>query len=896
MPLTAGTRIGPYEIVSAIGEGGMGEVYRARDSRLARDVAVKVLPTALSDDPDRLARFDREAKTLAALNHPHIAQIYGLEQSASTRALILELVEGETLADRLAHGPIPITEALAIARQIGDGLEAAHEHGIVHRDLKPANIKVTPAGVIKVLDFGLAKLSSDGTATTLSGMQTITSPALMTNAGLILGTAAYMSPEQARGKAVDKRCDIWAFGVVLYEMITGRRAFAGDSVTEVAAAVIHLDPDWSALPANVPATARLVLRRCLQKDPKQRLQDIGDARLALDGVFDTGSATEIVHTRAPVWRRALPWMVTAIVAAAWAIVAWRAPSPPPTTPVRFVVSLGARALMGSILPFALSPDGMSFAIAEVGDAKRPRLAVRRLDQKDARTLAGTEDAGEPFFSPDSKWVAFVRHGKIWKVSLEGGSPAPVCDVANARGASWGPDGFIVVATDRLGGLSRCPVAGGTAESITKLDPATSEISHRWPQALAGVVIFAATKTANTPDDNTIYAQSLTTGQRKLLWKGGTSPRYVPSGHLLFVARNTLYAATMDLSRLELTGSPIPVMDDVITVTGSDWAVMDVSASGALVFAPQEPSGRLAVQQLVAGTRDVRPMLPGVGRFEGFTFSPDWARAAVLLTQAPTSDMWIYDTARGQRSRVTSTPFISSTQPRWSPSGRHVIFVDRTSRRDGLAAARADGSGELVRLIDGRGPLTSFSLSPDGRSIAFAETVTGEDRSPSDIWLLPVDFSGADPRATGNPEPLLKTQFNERGPVFSPDGRWLAYESDESGEQEIYVRAFPGPGTKVQASVMQGRHAIWSPSAKDLFYQSPSGRIMRVAYTVSGGTLTTSAPQPASELEVSGDLMDVSRDGKNFVFIGPAGGEKIGVEVTFVMNFLDELRRRVAVGK
>ena len=899
MALLSGARLGPYEIIAPLGQGGMGEVYRARDSRLARDVAVKVLPSTLADDPERLARFDREARTLASLNHPHIAQIYGLEEGASTRALVLELVDGDTLADRLERGPIPVDEALAMAGQIVEALEAAHEHGIVHRDLKPANIKITEAGVIKVLDFGLAKLSRDSELQGLSGVQTVTSPALMTNAGVILGTAAYMSPEQARGKAVDKGADIWAFGAVLYEMVTGRRAFAGDSVTEVAAAVIHLDPDWSALPPQTPAGARLVLQRCLQKDPKQRMQDIGDVRLVLAGAFNglPAAGAGRAPTTTPVWRRVVPWATAAIVAGAWAIVALRSPAPVLRPLVRLPVSLGPRVAAISILPFAVSPDGTSLAVMAFGDDRRPRLTVRRFDQKEPRTIAGTEDSGVPFFSPDGRWVGFSRKGKLWKVSLDGGAPSPLCDVANLRGVSWGPDGFIVAAADRLGGLSRCSAAGGAAEPITKIDPSTGEISHRWPQALPGVVIFASTKTATTPDDNVIYAQSLTTGQRKVLWKGGTSPRYVPTGHLLFVARNTLYAASMDLARLELTSSPTPVMDDVPTEIASDWAHFDISASGLLVFARDNPSGRLTIQQVQAGTRDVRSLIPGMGRFRASTLSPDGTRSAFVVSQGTGDDIWTYDIAHDRRTRLTSSGFISAIQVRWSPSGQHIVFADRTARRDGLSIIRADGSGEVVRLIDGRGPLTSFTISPDGTRIAFAETVAGEDRGPSDIWVLPVDLAGANPRATGSPEPLLKTRFDERGPAFSRDGHWLAYESDESGEPEIYVRAFPGPGVKVQVSDMGGQNAIWSPAGNDLFYQRATGLIMRVPYTVSGAVFTSEKPRPTSDLEVVGQLMDVSRDGKTFVFVGPAGGENAApIEFTFVLNFFDELRRRVATGK
>ena len=567
MPLSAGDTLGPYEILAPLGAGGMGEVYRARDSKLNRDVAIKILPAALSNDAQYMARFEREAQMLAALNHPNIATVYGIEQGA----LVMELVEGADL-----KGPLPPEEAIEVARQIAAGLEAAHEKGIIHRDLKPANIKLTPAGVVKILDFGLAKSANESSAA--SGSNPTISPTLsmaMTQAGMILGTAAYMSPEQARGKLVDKRTDIWAFGVVLYEIVTGKRLFEGEDLTETLAKVVRDQPDLSGVPARV----RPLLERCLEKDPKKRLRDIGDMELLLAAEADKGVR------RGPGGPPHKLWPVVAGVSTLALFVAgvllYNATRPAPLRPlIRLNAEIAsdtplARVGGGNML--ALSPDGSRLALTLRGADGKVRLYTRLLNQGQVTPLAGTEDASFPFFSPDGQWIGFADDGKLKKISVEGGAAVTLCDAPSLRGASWGDDGNIVAALDVTGVLSRVPSAGGTPVPVTKLN--TGEVTHRWPQVLPGsqAVLFTPSTRTGAYDDANIDVISLKSGERKTVERGGFSPRYLPTaagtGHLIYLHQSTLFAVPFDPGRLATTGSPAPILEDVSsnTTAGGDFA-------------------------------------------------------------------------------------------------------------------------------------------------------------------------------------------------------------------------------------------------------------------------------------------------------------------------------------
>ena len=918
MPLKVGSRLGPYEIVSAIGAGGMGEVFRARDTNLNRHVAIKVLPTAFALDADRLARFKREAQVLASLTHPNIAAIYGFESSEDMQALVLELVEGATLADRIAQGPIPLDEVLPIARQIAEALEAAHEQGIIHRDLKPANIKVRPDGTVKVLDFGLAKLNEPGFGTRDSGFvgakdalslsPTITSPAMMTGVGVLLGTAAYMSPEQARGKSVDKRADIWAFGCVFYEMLTGKRAFDGDDVTDTIVAVMSKEPDWSALPIATPSSIRRLLQRTLQKDPKRRVPDIAVARFEIDDAMsapaeDARSAAISLSPKASSWQRAVtaaPWAIAAAVAVGWSASVWRTPTSAPLPALRFTVSLGEAAVLQSNVPFALSPDGTKLVTQTRRSDQRMQLVIRSLDGAEDRPLAGTDapdNSGQDvFYSPDGEWVGFLSEGKLRKAPVRGGAPVVLCDVMNPRGASWGSDGFIVVAADRLGGLSRCPAGGGRLEPLTKLEP--GESSHRWPQALpeANAVLFTSTvatplgtsgavTTGGVPDTNSIVVQSLKSAERKTIWKGGTYGRYLPTGHLIFVSQNTLFAVRMDIDRLEVTGTPQPIMRGVATSPGSDSALFDVSSSGTLVFASELPDTRSSIVRLDAAGQ-MRPLVPGEGLFRMFHFSPDGRRGAFVGVP---QGVWIYDFERNSRSRLTAN---GTNHVIWTRDARYVAFATRGVQQDGISVARTDGSGEVISVLDQRGPLAGLSVSPDGTRLAFGEY----SGSGIDLWTLPVDLNGDVPRKTGEPQVYLRTPSNEAYPRISPDGRWLAYQSDETGQPEAYVRPFPAGGGKWQISTDGEQDGlVWSRDGKEIVYRNLKGQLMAVAYTASDSTFTAGKPRLVSPVEIKGSLADIAPDGRSFAVITTGAGTS-APEVTFVVNFFDDIRRKLAAAK
>ena len=901
-----GTQLGHYTVLAAIGRGGMGEVCKAKDTKLGREVAIKTLPAEFARDADRLARFEREAKLLASLNHPNIASIYGFEQDQGTHFLVLELVEGPTLADQIAQGPVPLPDSLAIAKQIADALEAAHEAGVIHRDLKPANIKLKPDGVVKVLDFGLAKAFSPTEASPQDPGYT-NSPTLSmaaTRTGVILGTGAYMAPEQASGKAVDKRADVWAFGVVLYELLTGRRPFEGDDLSLTLAAVMMKEPDCAALPSTTPAAVRRLLRRCLEKDRRKRLADMADVRLEIEEALAAPATESSVAAAVPLARprwshhalTAGPWVLVLALGAAWFLTSARTPPPVARPALQFPVELGPDVVMTGNVAFALSPDGTRIAVSERGADQRARLAIRSLDGGETRVLSGTEGAERALsFSVDGEWLGFLQEGKLRKVSVQGGAPVPLCDVMSPRGLSWDADGSIIVAADRLGGLSRCPAKGGALEPLTNLEP--GETSHRWPQMLsaADAVLFtSAVPTANDPDANSIIVQRLGTGQRKTLWKGGTYGRYLPSGHLVFVSQNTLFAAPLDLTRLELVGTPRPVEHGVAALVGSDSALFDVSPTGLLAFATEYPGNRnqrTVVRLDSSGVR--RPLMPGEASGLTFRFSPD-GRRGVLAPTVSLRGLWIYDIERQTRSKLATAS--TSYGLAWSRDGRYVFFATRDERRDGISVVRADGVGNPIRLIDQRGPLGplgGIAVSPDGTQLAFGESEGGN----TDLWTLPIDLSGDTPRATGEPKVFLSTTFGEDTPAFSKDGHWIAYASDETGRRELFVRPFPRPGGKVQISRdgVRGGNVVWSPDLKELIYVNLEGQLVAVAYTVSGSTFTPGASRRVTAVGPQDGLQDIAPDGKSFAIVTTSDNASAPMRVTFVVNFFDEIRRRLAAG-
>jgi Tol biopolymer transport system component len=893
MALAAGTKLGSYEVVAPIGAGGMGEVYQAHDTKLGRDVAIKVLPEAFAHDAERLSRFQREAKMLAALNHPNIATIHGLEQSGSTSYLVMELVSGETLANRVKRdGAVPIEEALAIAKQIAEALEAAHEKGIIHRDLKPANVKLTPEGKVKVLDFGLAKaFEGDATNEDMGNSPTLSMAATMQ--GVILGTAAYMSPEQARGKAVDKRTDIWAFGCVLYELLTGKQAFHGEDVTDILAAVVRAEPDWTALPANISPSIRVLLQRCLRKDRRQRTPDAATIRIEIEDALvapkDSGSTQA-----APASTSKMPWAVAAVlavllVATSW--VAWRATRPveQPLRPlVRLDVDLGPDVSLSSQrgTDTILSPDGTRLVYISQG-----RLFTRRLDQPNATELAGTQGAYAPFFSPDGQWVAFfTTGGKLQKISVEGGSAITLCDASNGVGGSWGKDGDIIAGLS-TGGLSRIPSAGGPPTPVTDLQ--SGELTHRWPQILPGgkAVLFTANATATAFDGANIVVMSLADHRRKTLVRGGTFGRYLPSGHLVYVNRGTLFAVPFDVDRLEVHGTPAPVLDQVNYNAAQGSAQLDFSQTGTLIYRSSGAGGTLLTVAWLDGSGKAQPLLAKPGIYVNPSLSPDGQRLAVDVTEGSGTDVWVYDWQRDTMTRLT---FTGSERPTWSPDGRYIAFQ---APGEGLSVIRSDGSGKPQPLTQSKNYQVPWSFAPDGKRLAFFELSSG---TGFDLWTVPMESDDTGLRA-GKPEVFLQTPATELAPSFSPDGRWMAYYSNESGTFQVYVRAFPDKGGKWQISNSGGWLPMWSRNGRELFFETLDRHIMVVAYAVKGDSFVADKPRAWSEKQL-GDAagrknVDLAPDGKRIVALMPvetAEGQKAQSHVILLENFFDEVRRRTTM--
>jgi Tol biopolymer transport system component len=842
----------------------------------------------------------------------------------------MELVEGDDLSQRVAKGAIPIDEALAIARQIADALEAAHEQGIIHRDLKPANIKVRPDGAVKVLDFGLAKaFDPSPSATDVSQLPTITSPA-MTRMGVIMGTAAYMSPEQARGKAVDRRADIWAFGCVLFEMLTGKRAFEGDEVSDVLAAVLRQDVDLTALPVATPPRLRRLLARCLDRDPRMRLRDIGESRVEIDKII-MGAADEAVASpttasvAAPRWRRVLPWAVAGALGLGMALVfllwaPWR-PLPAAAVPLRLSAELGADASLviatGAAAPAGnaavVSPDGSQLAfVAQPHGGGAPRLYVRRLDQLTATPLAGTEGAGGPFFSPDGQWLGFFGGGRLKKIAVTGGAPVTLADAPSARGGSWAEDGTIIFTPNSgNGSLWRVPAAGGTAERLTT--PAPGEATHRWPQVLPGgrAVLYTVSATTGGGAYTNVWlaVQPLPTGTPHVVQRGGLYGRYLPSGlgspkraereggHLTWVLDGTLFAAPFDLATLAVTGPAVPVVPGVVSTSGG--AQVDVSHTGTLVYLPGGDN-RDAAAPLDWLTRDGKtmPLRATPATWSGVQIAPDGRRLAFALTDAANIDVWTYDVARDALTRLTFDPG-ADRNPVWTPDGRGLVYASaRGGGAQNLYWQRADGSGDATRLTTSPNTQYPGSWHPSGRFLAFQET---RPQTGNDLLILPVEGDEASGWKPGTPTVFMGGPFAEQNPRFSPDGRWLAYESTESGGSEIYVRPFPGPGGKWEISTGGGTNAVWSRARRELLYRAPDGRIMVVPYTAAGDALQAEKPRVWSETPVQlrppgGASFDLHPDGER-VAMAPGTEAPAGpTHVTLIFNFFDELRRLAPLGK
>jgi Tol biopolymer transport system component len=822
---------------------------------------------------------------------------------------VMELVGGENLAQRIARGAIPLREALPIASQIAGALEAAHEQGIVHRDLKPANIKVRPDGAVKVLDFGLAKaMEPAGAAPSGSPSAALATPA-MTQAGMILGTAAYMSPEQAKGHPVDRRSDVWAFGVVLYEMLTGRRAFEGDDVSDTLAFLLMREPDWALLPADTPPSIRRLLRRCLEKDRKRRLDSAADARLEIEEALNAPSTVDDATAQpTPVpcsaWSRALTWVWAAstlglAISLGFALWApWRA-APLDRPLIRLDVDLGAGVSMplpqtaGSSV--AISPDGTRLAYAS---GSPPRLFVRRLDQPTATELPGTQGATVPFFSPDGQWVAFAAGNRLNKIAVEGGAVVTIGDVSGQQvgGAHWGEEGSLLVSEGFARGLIRMPAGGGPAEIVMGLG--NEEMAFPCPQLLPGgkAILFAA-DTAMNVDTMTIEVLTLADRKRRIVARGGHSPRYLPAsggaGYLIYTNRAALFAIPFDLEALETRGTAVRVLDDVAYNGFTKTGQYDVSRTGTLVFrrASGEPSAQMTTVQWVDPTGGKEPLRATPGTYQQPSLSPDGKRIALTVDDGRNRDVWIFDPQRDALTRLTFEGY--NINPTWSPDGQAIVF---STLGRGLFRVRVDGASQPQALVRTRTFLRPWSFAPDGTRLAYFET----GPAPSQILTLPLVNQG-DQWKGGEPEPFFKSRFAERLPSFSPDGRWLAYDSNESGTTEVYVRAFPPPssgqGGKWPVSTSGGTGARWSRSGPELVYQSRD-QLMAVRYTVTGDTFVAEKPR-VWIAKLGGSEWDLAPDGKRVAVLTPVESARAPErehEVVFLLNFVDELRRRVPPGK
>jgi Tol biopolymer transport system component len=899
MSLSPGSRIGAYRVSSLIGAGGMGEVFLAVDVNLGRQAAIKVLPALLSGDPERLARFEREAQTLAALNHPNIAQVFGFEKGDDHfRALAMEYVEGPTLADRIGGVPIPVDEAIPIAIQIADALESAHDHGIIHRDLKPLNIKVRPDGTVKVLDFGLAKaiLPSTEASGGISHSPTITTPA-MTHAGVVLGTASYMSPEQAKGRVVDRRTDIWAFGCVLFEMLSGRRAFSGEDVSDVLVSILRDQPNWSSLPDNTPPHVRALLQRCLEKDPRKRLPHIGVARLDLSAPPPAREAAATTTHSLAVWRG----VAVAALLAAIGVPAWmqftRLPAQP-ALPTRLRAELGGAAAVVLTGAVAISADGRTLAFVgrPSGDLVSS-LYVRSLDRLDAQQLSGTDAAAMPFFSPDGHWIAFFSGTVLKKVATSGGAVVTLCDSGPPRGGWWALDDSIVFASAT--GLYRVAGGGGTPQQIAAAEPARAPLV---PQVLPNGRGILYTESANSdPASGTIVFRDLSGGSRKEVIQGGRWPRYLDSGHLTFVRSGSLFAVPFDLGTLQLKGDPAPVVEGVFQSAIFSMPNAAISDNGTLVYqsstvgaSPQAPL------MWLRRTGGLTPLRTTPAMFTHPRFSPDGRRVAMAIADGRQTDIWVYDWERDILTRVT-TDLALDLSPVWTLDGTGIVFG---STRSGAAAnlywQRADGTGNAQRLTTSNIAQMPDSFAPDGRHLVFHAGDPATTRQM--LGILPIESVTLEGIKSGETTTFVGGAFLKANPRFSPDGKWIAYAGNDTGMWEIYVQPFPGPGQRIQATNGGGNVVVWSPKQNELYYSSADqGRLMSVAFTTKDGAFIPEKPRPWSEATFAptapysllGPSFDIHPAGDRFVVAPPSPAVDTpgrGGQVQLFFNLFEELRR------
>ena len=900
MPILPGRRLGPYEILSAIGAGGMGEVYKARDTRLDRIVAIKVLPTHLAGRGDLRERFEREAKTIASLNHPHICTLYDTGHQDGIDYLVMEYLEGETLAQRLAKGSLPLEQVLQYAIEIADALDKAHRKGVTHRDLKPGNIMLTKTGT-KLLDFGLAKLKQEVAPANvpLSELPTANDP--LTAHGTIVGTLQYMAPEQLEGKEVDARTDIFAFGAVVYEMATGKRAFEGKTQASVISAIMSSDPPpMSSLQPMTPPTLDRVIKRCLAKESDERWQSANDLTNELKWIAEGESQVTLATTTTKgirsLGRQALILSLGTLFlgSAITALAMWTLKTSPPQPVTRTVINLPPGQQLAGVDPgpaLALSPDGTQLAYV-ARQAGTQQLYLRAMDSLEARPISGTEGATEPFFSPDGQWLGFFAGEKIKKVSVNGGAAQTLGEAVFPSGASWGSQGVIAFAPVNFTGLQQVSDAGGAPQPLTRFEK--GENTHRWPELLPGgkAVLFAA----GTGFTNQVAVQSVGTTERRYLVQGGTNPRYLPSGHLVYAQGGNLMAAPFDSQRLTTTGPGVPVVEAVLQSANSGAAQYSFSATGSLVYVSGDLQSA-AQSRLVWVSRNgtEQPLAAPAHSYWGPRLSPDGRRVATAI-QEPETQIWLYDLSRETLTRLTFEGSVNQN-PVWTPDSKRITL---TSNKEGTLSIfwqLADGSGGLERLNTSEYIQVPGSWSPDGQLLAFAELnpTTGVD-----IWVLRMGDPSPGSGLARKAQPFLRTPFSESAPRFSPDGRWLAYISDESGRYEIYVQPYPGPGGKWQISTEGGTEPMWNPNGRELFYRS-GDKMMVVELTTqpgfAAGTPRMLFEGPYVPTPTTPPNYDISPDGQRFLMLKPS--ESTGVaptQINVVLNWFEELKQKVPAGK
>ncbi len=862
----------------------MGEVYKALDTKLSREVAIKVLPEVFSKDKDHLFRFEREARLLASLNHPNIAAIYDLEKVDTTRFLVLELVPGETLADRIARDPLPVEEALPLFRQIAEALEAAHEKGVVHRDLKPANIKITPEDKVKVLDFGLAKAIMESPSDSVEA-EAPTMAREHTHAGVLLGTAAYMSPEQARGRRVNKQTDIWAFGCVFYEALTGKSVFPGQSLSEVIAEVLKEEPDWSALPSTTPSNVVVLLRRCIHKDPSRRLHDIADARIEIEDALTAPTRDLEKHESAPTTKsfRLLPWAVAVLIATAAGLSLWNLAQQEPraTRPVsRFTIPLheSADPSPGGQM-IAIAPDGTRLVYVGRADDHR-QLFLRRLDEFEATAVPGTDGARFPFFSPDGEWVGFLSDNQLKKLSLQDGIAQTLCPVESWAGGSWGADGHIIFSQSPRGPLYRVSASGGTPETITTVDSETGEQGHIWPHILpSGQAVLFTIRLKGSPDKSPVAIQSLETNERRILTEDGVYARYTSNGYIIFIRSGSLLALPLNLDQMTATGPPVPVVNGIpspSTVSPAPFALSDTGVLAYIAEAADHKDILLRVDR--NGTAE--PLSDELDSLAAPRLSPDGKHVSLTVSAGSRSDIWIRDLERGTSTRFTFQG--NNTDAVWSPDGKRLVFASDRKGTFNLFLKDAEGTGEAEQLTESEYPQFPTSWTPDGQAVVFMQP---QPSRRYDLYLLSLE-------GDRKSQPLLGTTFTERLGILSPDGKWLAYVSNESGPG-VYVRAFPGPGSKWRISTEGGTAPLWSPKGLELFYRQENK--MMVVPFVAG-----TEPRPGkSKLLFEGEFeenslrtlnYDVTPDGRSFVMIRKVD-KPVSPQIHVVLNWFQELGQK-----